>query len=44
MTDPPYNLNKDYGNNNDKLEFNEYIEFLRRWLKECMGVFTYALL
>ena len=27
VTDPPYNLNKDYGNNDDKLEFSEYMEF-----------------
>lgn len=28
VTDPPYNLNKDYGNNSDKLEFDEYLNFL----------------
>ena len=33
VTDPPYNLNKDYGNNDDKLEFSEYMEFSRSWLK-----------
>ena len=38
VTDPPYNLNKDYGNNNDKLEFNEYIDFSRMWLNECKRV------
>ena len=27
VTDPPYNLNKDYGKSQDKLEFDEYIEF-----------------
>lgn len=25
VTDPPYNLNKDYGKSNDLLEFNDYI-------------------
>ncbi|WP_337896762.1 DNA methyltransferase [Mesomycoplasma ovipneumoniae] len=30
VTDPPYNLNKDYGNNKDNLEFEEYLEFLRQ--------------
>ena len=35
VTDPPYNLNKDYGNNQDKLEFEEYLEFSRQWLKEA---------
>lgn len=38
VTDPPYNLNKDYGNNNDKLEFVEYLNFSRTWLKEAHRV------
>ena len=25
VTDPPYNLNKHYGNNYDKFEFDEYL-------------------
>lgn len=35
VTDPPYNLNKNYGNNQDNLEFTEYLEFSRKWLKEA---------
>lgn len=35
VTDPPYNLCKNYGNNKDTLEFNEYLEFSRNWLKEA---------
>lgn len=35
VTDPPYNLNKDYGNNQDKLEFEEYLNFSRQWLTEA---------
>ena len=38
VTDPPYNLNKDYGNNKDKLAFDEYLEFSYRWLKEARRV------
>ena len=38
VTDHPYNLNKDYGNNNDKLEFEEYLNFSRTWLKEAHRV------
>lgn len=38
VTDPPYNLNKDYGNNTDNLEFNDYLEFSRQWLKEAKRV------
>lgn len=38
VTDPPYNLNKDYGNTQDKLEFEEYLEFSNAWLKEAKRV------
>ena len=33
VTDPPYNLNKHYGNNYDKFEFDEYLNFSREWIK-----------
>lgn len=35
VTDPPYNLNKDYETTKDNLEFNDYLDFSRQWLKEC---------
>lgn len=38
VTDPPYNLNKDYGNNQDKLEFDKYLDFSRKWLTEAKRV------
>ena len=38
VTDPPYNLNKDYGNNSDKLEFDEYLNFSRKWIREAVRV------
>ena len=38
VTDPPYNLNKDYGNNNDKLEFEEYLKFSREWIGEAIRI------
>ncbi len=40
VTDPPYNLNKDYGNNQDNLEFKEYLDFSRQWLKEAHRILT----
>lgn len=40
VTDPPYNLNKNYGNNQDKLEFDEYLDFSRQWLREAARVST----
>lgn len=39
-TDPPYNLNKDYGNTQDSLKFEEYIDFSRQWLTEANRVLT----
>ena len=38
VTDPPYNLNKDYGVGLDCFEFNEYLEFSRIWLQEAVRV------
>ena len=35
VTDPPYNLSKDYGNNSDDLAFFDYIDFSKQWLKEA---------
>jgi len=39
-TDPPYNLNKDYGKTRDKMEFQEYLDFSRAWLYEAKRVLT----
>ncbi len=38
IADPPYNLGKDYGNNSDSREFEEYLEFSRQWLEEAKRV------
>ncbi len=40
ITDPPYNLSKNYGNNQDNMEFTEYLEFSRKWLNEAHRVLT----
>ena len=40
VTDPPYNLNKNYGNNQDNLEFQDYLDFSRKWLKESKRILT----
>ncbi len=39
-TDPPYNLSKDYGNNQDDLEFYDYLDFSRQWIAEAKRVLT----
>lgn len=38
VTDPPYNLSKDYGKTKDNLEFDEYLEWSRKWLSECKRI------
>ncbi len=38
VTDPPYNLNKNYGNNQDNLEFEDYLEFSKKWLTEAKRI------
>jgi len=38
VTDPPYNLAKNYGNNCDNLDHNEYIDFSSKWLTEAKRV------
>jgi len=38
IADPPYNLGKNYGNNHDFLEFDEYLSFSKEWLKEAYRV------
>jgi DNA modification methylase len=35
IADPPYNLGKNYGNNNDHKNFDEYLEFSKLWLLEA---------
>ena len=38
VTDPPYNLGKDYGATDDSLNFNQYLEFSHKWLEQCYRV------
>lgn len=38
LTDPPYNLNKDFGNNSDKLPLEEFISVTRRRLMSCSSL------
>lgn len=35
LTDPPYNLNKDFGNNSDKLSFDEFLEITKKRIELC---------
>ena len=38
IADPPYNLGKNYGNNRDLKEFEEYLSFSSKWLNEAYRV------
>lgn len=38
IADPPYNLNKDYGNKSDSKSFDEYINFTKDWTKEATRI------
>lgn len=40
IADPPYNLNKDYGNSSDCMEHEDFIAFSREWLKEASRILT----
>lgn len=40
IADPPYNLNKDYGNSSDCMEHKDFIAFSREWLKEASRILT----
>lgn len=35
LTDPPYNLNKDFGNDSDKLPLNVFLEITRKRIYLC---------
>lgn len=38
IADPPYNLNKDYGNKSDSKSFDEYINFTKEWTTEATRI------
>lgn len=38
IADPPYNLGKDYGNESDSYERDDYLEFTRNWLSHASRI------
>lgn len=38
FADPPFNLNKKYNSHMDKLLDNEYLEWCKLWIDECLRV------
>lgn len=37
ITSPPYNLDIKYNSHNDKLTYNQYLEFSKKWLSICFN-------
>ncbi len=35
IADPPYNIGKDFGNNQDSRDLQEYCHWSKEWIKEC---------
>ena len=35
IADPPYNIGKDFGNNQDKMPIDKYVAWCREWLEKC---------
>ncbi|MEM4270992.1 MAG: transcriptional repressor LexA [Candidatus Pacearchaeota archaeon] len=38
IIDPPYNIGKDFGNNYDKRELSEYVEWSKKWINEAIRI------
>ena len=35
VTSPPYNVDIKYNSHNDKLSYEQYLEFTKKWLSQC---------
>ncbi|MBS2994190.1 site-specific DNA-methyltransferase ['Santalum album' aster yellows phytoplasma] len=40
MADPPYNIGKNFGNNRDLLEIDEYLKWSLDWIQQCLKLLT----
>ena len=38
IADPPYNIGKDFGNNSDNQDMNQYLLWCEEWIKECLRI------
>jgi site-specific DNA-methyltransferase (adenine-specific) len=38
ISDPPYNIGKDFGLCKDKMELNSYLNWCDEWIKECIRI------
>jgi len=40
FADPPYNIGIKYDNHNDKMNYNDYIYWCSKWIKECVRLLS----
>lgn len=38
LIDPPYNIGKDFGNSNDKMQLKSYVEWSKLWMDESIRI------
>lgn len=38
ICDPPYNIGKDFGNDSDKQDMEEYLSWCDNWIQECIRI------
>lgn len=38
IADPPYNIGKDFGNNNDAMPLADYVEWAQGWVADCFDL------
>ena len=38
IADPPYNIGKDFGNNNDSMSLSDYKLWSQKWIKEALRI------
>lgn len=38
IADPPYNIGKDFGNNSDKQDMEDYLLWCDKWINECIRI------
>ena len=38
IADPPYNIGKDFGNNSDKQDMPDYLNWCEKWINECIRI------
>jgi len=40
IADPPYNIGKDFGNNNDSMDIKKYVIWSKKWIAECFHLLS----